>query len=95
MNHSAADAEALRDVGLTQAVIEQVFEQHEGVPSEHDGQLRLRRDVECDEGQCITRASGARALRNGCSPSVQISPVLLSKITPVLTGMTEVESLAL
>ena len=54
VNHSAADAEALRDVGLGETFIQEVFEQHEGVPSEHDARLR-RRDVECEEGQCIPR----------------------------------------
>lgn len=62
-----------------------MFEQHEGVPSEHDARLR-RRDVECEEGQCGPRPGRARALLNGCSPSVQFSPVFLSKITPVLTA---------
>lgn len=86
MNHAAADAEAFGDGRLLQTFIEQMLEQHESVPSEHDVKLR-RRDVECEEHRCSARLCRAASL-NGCSPSAQCSPAFLSKITPVLIRRT-------
>ena len=58
VNHSATDAEALRDVGLVETFIQEMLEQHEGVPSEHDARAR-RRDVEW-EGPVRRAPSAAR-----------------------------------
>jgi hypothetical protein len=92
VSHSATDAEAIRDVGLVETFIQEMLEQDEGVPSEHDARLR-RTDVECEEGQCVARFP-PRALLKGCSPRVQFCSVFLSKITPVLTNVARLSVVA-
>ena len=84
--HGAAiDAEALGDGGLGQASVQQVFKEHESIPSVHQG---LRRD----RGGKVGGSTGRPLLGgrpSGATPSGTFQPAILGNFTPPLTSLTD------